>query len=698
MNQSSSASPTVLLLSTSDTDLITARASGSTYRWANPSRLVDDELDALLDGADVAIVRMLGGYRTWQDGIDRIAASGVPTLVLSGEQAPDAELMSHSTVPAGVALEAHVYLAQGGVENLRQLHAFLGDTLLMTGVGFAPPVTMPTWGQLDRPSATPSSGPRIAVLYYRAQQLAGNIEYIEALCAAIEHAGGVPMPVYCASLRTAEPELLALLGTADALVTTVLAAGGAVPADAAAGGSDDQWNVAHLAALDVPILQGLCLTSSRAQWMGNDDGLSPIDVATQVAVPEFDGRVVTVPFSFKEIDDEGLIAYVPDPERCARVAGLAVRHARLRRIVPAEKRVALVFSAYPTKHARIGNAVGLDTPASAVALLRAMREAGYDIGDVPGVDAGDGDALVHALIERGGQDPEWLTEGQLAGNPIRVSAKEYRTWFGTLPAQLADAVVKHWGPPPGDLFVDHSRDPEGEIVIAAMQSGNVVLIVQPPRGFGEHPVAIYHDPDLPPSHHYLAAYRWLDGTFSAGFGADAVVHLGKHGNLEWLPGKTLGMSAACGSDAALGDLPLIYPFLVNDPGEGTQAKRRAHAVLVDHLIPPMARAESYGDIARLEQLLDEHSAIAALDPGKLPAIRQQIWTLMRAAKMDHDLGLAERPEEDVFDEMLLHVAPVVLGEGVRLFDRVDTHDVKLESIRVVEIGRASCRERVYGLV
>ncbi|MDT5386859.1 MAG: cobaltochelatase CobN [Mycobacterium sp.] len=686
MNQSSSASPTVLLLSTSDTDLITARASGATYRWANPSRLVDEELDALLDGADVAIVRMLGGYRTWQDGIDRIAANGVPTLVLSGEQAPDAELMSHSTVPAGVALEAHVYLAQGGVENLRQLHAFLGDTLLMTGVGFAPPVTMPTWGQLDRPSATPSSGPRIAVLYYRAQQLAGNIEYVEALCAAIEHAGGVPMPVYCASLRTAEPELLALLGTADALVTTVLAAGGAVPAEVGAGGTDDQWNVAHLAALDVPILQGLCLTSSRGKWMGNDDGMSPLDVATQVAVPEFDGRIVTVPFSFKEIDDEGLIAYVPDPERCARVAGLAVRHARLRRIVPAEKRVALVFSAYPTKHARIGNAVGLDTPASAVALLRAMREEGYDIGDVPGVDAEDGDALVHALIERGGQDPAWLSEGHLIGNPIRLSAKEYREWFATLPAELTEAMVEHWGPPPGELFVDRSHDPDGEIVIAAMRSGNVVLLVQPPRGFGEHPVAIYHDPDLPPSHHYLAAYRWLD----KGFGADAIVHLGKHGNLEWLPGKTLGMSAACGSDAALGDLPLIYPFLVNDPGEGTQAKRRAHAVLVDHLIPPMARAETYGDIARLEQLLDEHSAIAALDPGKLPAIRQQIWTLMRAAKMDHDLGLEDRPDEDVFDDMLLHVdgwlceiKDVQIRDGLHILGQAPEGSVELDLVLAI---------------
>ncbi|KUI04066.1 cobaltochelatase subunit CobN [Mycobacterium sp. IS-3022] len=649
--------PTVLLLSTSDTDLITARSSGARYRWANPSRLVDGDLEDLLRDADVAVVRILGGYRAWQDGIDTVVASGVPTVVVSGEQAPDAELMGHSTTPAGVALQSHVYLAQGGVSNLRHLHAFLADTLLMTGFGFHPPESIPNWGVTHRDGGS-DDGPTVAVLYYRAQHLAGNTAYVDALCQAIEEAGGRALPVFCASLRTADAELLELLGTADALITTVLAAGGATPASVSAGGSDDSWDVAHLAALDVPILQGLCLTSSRAQWADNDDGLSPLDVASQVAVPEFDGRIITVPFSFKVIDDEGLISYVPDPERCARVAGLAVRHARLRAIPAADKRIAVVFSAYPTKHARIGNAVGLDTPASAVSLLRAMREHGYRIDDADGagdlgtiIASGDGDALIHALIERGGQDPDWLSEGQLAGNPIRMSAKDYRDWFATLPAQLADAIVEHWGPPPGELFVDRSADPAGEIVIAALQAGNVVLMVQPPRGFGENPVAIYHDPDLPPSHHYLAAYHWIDTEF----GADAVIHLGKHGNLEWLPGKTLGMSAACGSDAALGNLPLIYPFLVNDPGEGTQAKRRAHATLVDHLIPPMARAETYGDIARLEQLLDEHANVSALDPGKLPAIRQQIWTLMRAAKMDHDLGLQERPEEDSFDDMLLHV-------------------------------------------
>jgi cobaltochelatase CobN len=684
------AEPTILLLSTSDTDLISARSSGKNYRWANPSRLSETELPDLLLDASIVVVRILGGYRAWQSGIDTVIASGIPTALVSGEQAADAELTGLSNVAAGIAVQTHIYLAHGGVDNLRQLHAFLSDTVLMTGFGFTPPVVTPTWGVLERPDARNTEGLTIAVLYYRAQHLAGNTAYIESLCRAIEDAGGRPLPVYCASLRTAEPELLQQLGDADAMVVTVLAAGGLKPATVTAGGDDDSWNVEHLAALDIPILQGLCLTSPRSQWIDNDDGMSPLDVASQVAVPEFDGRIITVPFSFKEIDDEGLISYVADPDRCARVAGLAVRHARLRHIAPADKRVALVFSAYPTKHARIGNAVGLDTPASAVALLRAMRERGYQVGDLPGVENADGDALIHALIERGGQDPDWLTSGQLAGNPIRLSARDYRDWFRTLPDELTEAVREHWGPPPGELFVDRTHDPDGEIVIAAMQAGNLVLMVQPPRGFGENPVAIYHDPDLPPSHHYLAAYHWLGRDLPQGFGSHAVVHLGKHGNLEWLPGKTLGMSAACASDAALGNLPLIYPFLVNDPGEGTQAKRRAHAVLVDHLIPPMARAETYGDIARLEQLLDEHASVAALDPGKLPAIRQQIWTLIRAAKMDHDLGLTERPAEESFDDMILHIdgwlceiKDVQIRDGLHILGQKPTGKAELDLVLAI---------------
>jgi cobaltochelatase CobN len=644
----------IALLSTSDTDLLSARASGANYRLGNPSRLGPGDVPALLDGAAVVVVRILGGRRAWEDGLDAVLASGVPAIVLGGEQAPDAELMELSTVATGIVAEAHAYLAHGGPENLRQLARFLSDAITLTGEGFEPPVPMPAWGMLDRPADPREAGPVIGILYYRAHHVAGNTGFVRALADAVVAAGGRPLPVFCSSLRTADPELIETLRAADAIVVTVLAAGGLVPATAGAGGADEEWDVGALADLDVPILQGLCLTSSHAQWDGNDEGLTPLDAATQVAIPEFDGRLITVPFSFKEVGPDGLTSYVPDAERTARVAGIAVRHALLRHVPAGERRVALMLSAYPTKHARIGNAVGLDTPASLVALLSALRDAGYDTGgrhEFPGVAEGDGDALIHAIIAAGGQDEDWLTQEQLAGNPVRIRAADYRAWFATLDPALRDRVTAHWGQPPGELFIDRSRDPDGEIVLAALRAGNVVILVQPPRGFGANPVAIYHDPDLPPSHHYLAAYHWLREEF----GAHAVVHVGKHGNLEWLPGKTAGMSAGCGPDAAIGDLPLIYPFLVNDPGEGTQAKRRVHATLIGHLVPPMARAESYGDIARLEQLMDEHAQIAALDPAKLPAVRAQIWTLIQAARLDHDLGLDERPHDAEFDDFLLNV-------------------------------------------
>lgn len=649
----------LLLLSTSDTDLLSARASGGPvpYRFANPARLDLSELPALLDGVDLVVVRLLGGVRAWQEGLDLLREAQLPIVVLTGEQAPDAQLMEASTVPVGIAAEAHAYLAHGGPANLGQLARFLSDTVLLTGHGFEAPAPAPTWGPLAR-TAREVSGPAVAVLYYRAHHMSGNTAFVDDLCRAIEDAGGRPLPLYVASLRTPEAELIDALRPADAIVTTVLAAGGTRPAEASAGGDDESWDAGALSGLDVPILQALCLTGSRGAWQESDEGVSPLDAASQIAVPEFDGRLITVPFSFKEIDEDGLPAYVADPERAARVAGIAVRHARLKHIPAADKRLALVLSAYPTKHSRIGNAVGLDTPASAVALLRRLVAEGYDFGDetVPGLESGDGDELIHALIEAGGHDQDWLTEEQLARNPVRIPAADYKRWYATLPEALRSGVEEHWGPPPGEMFLDRSRNPEGDIVLAALRRGNLLILIQPPRGFGEKPIAIYHDPDLPPSHHYLAAYRWIAARADdGGFGADAMIHLGKHGNLEWLPGKNAGLSAACGPDAALGDLPLIYPFLVNDPGEGTQAKRRVHATLVDHLVPPMARADSYGDIARLEQLLDEYAAISSMDPAKLPAIRAQIWTLIQAARLDHDLGLEDRPDDDGFDDFLLHV-------------------------------------------
>ncbi|MYS21176.1 cobaltochelatase CobN subunit [Streptomyces sp. DvalAA-14] len=638
---------TVLLLSTADTDLLAARAAGAGYRIGNPSRVDPDaELPALLAGADVAVVRLLGGRRTWERGLDVLAASGVPTVLLGGESVPDAELMALSSVPAGVVAEALRYLVEGGPANLAELARFLSDTVLMSGEGFEPPHSMPEFGVHGDRAAEPGR-PTVAVLFYRAHQLSANTAFVDTLCEAIEAKGANALPVYCGSLRGADDGLYELLGRADTIVTTVLAAGGTVASEATAGGDDEAWDIGALAELDVPIIQGLCLTSSRKTWQESDAALSPMDAAMQVAIPEFDGRLISVPFSFKETGEGDVPVYAADPERAARVAGIAVRHAALKHKPNADKHIALVFTAYPTKHSRVGNAVGLDTPASAVGLLRALRDAGYVTGDFPE----DGDELIHRLIAAGGHDVEWLTEEQLASAPARVPLADYRRWFAMLDEDLRAGMLEHWGEPPGSLYIDGE-----DIVLASLRFGNVVIMIQPPRGFGENPIAIYHNPDMPPSHHYLAAYRWLEAAPGAGgFGADAIVHLGKHGTMEWLPGKGLGLSAGCAPDAVLGDLPLVYPFIVNDPGEGTQAKRRGHATVVDHLVPPMARADSYGDLAKLEQLLDEYAMVNDLDPTKAPAIRSQIWTLVRAAELHHDLHVDEQPGEDDFNDFVLHV-------------------------------------------
>ena len=650
----------IALLSTSDTDLLSARASGADYVFANPGRPDHQSMAETIEGADLVVGRILGSPQNLCTGFARIRDSGMSMVMLGGEQQPNAELMEMSTVPIGVAVEAHRYLAEGGPANLAQLHAFLSDTVLLTGEGFEPPAELPAWGVLARPTVQGAASKtvrkvRVGVLFYRAHEASGNNAFAHALADAIDATGeAIGVPIFSSSLRSAPDSLYDELGNLDALVVTVLAAGGTTPGGASAGGDDEAWDVARMAALDIPVIQGLCLTSSRAEWEASDEGTTPLDSANQIAIPEFDGRIITAPFSFKEIDKDGLPRYVADAERCSRVAGIAVNHARLRHIPTKDRKVALMLSAYPTKHSRVGNAVGLDTPVSTIRLLRRMRYAGYDLGapgEIPGLDEADdtvaGDTLIHALIAAGGQDEEWLTQAQLTDAHVRIPVADYRRWTADLPAALMDRVAETWGEAPGRLFVNDS----GEIVLATIHAGNVVLLIQPPRGFGENPVAIYHDPDMAPSHHYLAAYRWLEH----GFGAHAVVHLGKHGSMEWLPGKNAALSASCATDAAIGNMPLIYPFLVNDPGEGAQAKRRAHATIVDHLIPPMARAETYGDIAKLEQLLDEHANIAAMDPAKLPAIRAEIWTLMHAAEMHRDLGLEERPVDEEFDNFILHV-------------------------------------------
>jgi len=636
-------------------------------RAANPAtlRALPD-----LEEAEAVIVRLLGGRRSWEhfdELVSQCRGRGVPLLCFGGEAVPDADTMAASTVAGGVVTQAFEYLVQGGTGNLEQMVRFVADTVLRHGFGFDPPVAVPVAGVFGEPRIE-SGRPTVGIVFYRAHVLTGNTTFVSDLCAAVEARGCNAVAVYCYSLRPGggdDPDVAGILAgfDVDAVVTTVLAAGSfapgsETPAASAAGtaASAEGWEEQALAGLGVPVLQGIASMSSSQAWEEATSGLAPLDVAWQVALPELDGRIIGVPFSFKEVVDDGedlgsaVAAYRCVPDRLERVAGLACRLAGLRRVPPEERRVVVVLSAYPTKRSRLGNAVGLDTPTSLIALLHDLRAAGYRVDRIPD----DGDALMAELADGLAYDSELLPAGHEDHILGTMPAEDYREWFATLPAPTRADLVASWGEPPGSVHLTAG----GALAFSGIDLGGVILAIQPPRGFGEAPIAIYHSPVLAPTHHYLAFYRWLDRML----GAHAIVHLGKHGTLEWLPGKGAGLSSSCYPDIALGDVPFVYPFVVNDPGEGAQAKRRAHAVVVDHLVPPLTRADSYDDTARLETLLDQHAQVASLDPAKLPAIRRQVWELLVEAEIHRDLGLDRRygaggPEwaGDDFDELVLEV-------------------------------------------
>ncbi|HEY5195855.1 MAG TPA: cobaltochelatase subunit CobN [Solirubrobacteraceae bacterium] len=697
-------------ITTADTEILATAAAVRRLpggfppvRCANPqgTRDVDPFLDEILDGARVVVIRVLGGRRGWQGGVDRLAErcgqTGTALVALGGESTPDAEMTALSSVPSGTVAAVGEYLQSGDVHNIEQMLRFLADTLLFEGFGFEAPTPAPELGiylpgrgdvTLGEALAGRRPGrPVIGIAFYRSHRMSGNTDFIDGLCAAVERAGGHALPVWSYTLRRDHDDgrvaaLELLDGHVDALVTTMLATGGSNRGDASGdvpfddGGSEEQmgWNASALEALDVPVIQALCVTMSRERWNEGNAGLLPVDAATQVAIPEFDGRIIGGPISFKErvlVDSPVGVAvprYVPDAERCDRLATLVLRHARLRDPT-ARRRIAIVLTAFPTRHARIGMAVGLDTPASTIGLLHALRADGIDVRDIPD----DGDALMHALIAAGGHDPEFLTDELLAAAPLRIPAAAYLDWYAALPADLTASISERWGPPPGDRYLDRGgrASAGGDLIVAGLEFGDVVVLIQPPRGYGENQVGIYHDPELPPTHHYMAAYRWLDHHW----GADAIVHLGKHGTLEWLPGKMLALSRSCAPDAAVGSIPLVYPFVVNDPGEGAQAKRRAHAVVIDHLVPPMMRAESYDELADLEALMDEYARLEVLDPSKLPGLGGQIWAAIEAANLQEDLGIDGLPADagalvEHLDGYLCEVKDVQIKDGLHVLGLV----------------------------
>ena len=663
------AEPGILFLTQADTDLLSLEtirprlpADFPPIHAYNPDRLggptqVETLLNRELGRAQIIVARLHGGRASFRQELDHLVAvcrtQGKDLICISGVADFDPELTALSNVPLPVVHDVYNYLTLGGLANVENMLRYLADNLLIGGFGYDLPAEQPQHGIYFPLAMQPVTThqwllvhhnpalPTAAILFYRAHWLSGNTGFVDALCDALTARGFNVLPVFAYSLKEqahlGRPAAFDYFYThqgkrlPDVLICTMSFALGSALLN---GPTLNEWNADTLQRLGIPILQAITSGMERDQWELSARGLAPLDTAMNVALPEFDGRIITVPISFKSNTDEA--RYIPAPDRVERVAGLARRLAELRRKPNREKRIAVILTNQPGRAARIGNAVGLDTPASLMRLFDAFSADGYTLADIPS----DGDTLIHTLIDRCAYDVEYLTDFQLAQAIGSVDAGQYAEWFAAFPERNRAQMTARWGDAPGAAFVH-----DNALKFAGLEFGNILVALQPPRGYGMDPQAIYHTPDLPPTHHYAAFYRWLNEPLeNGGWGADAILHMGKHGTLEWLPGKGVGVSESCYPDLFLADLPLVYPFIINDPGEGMQAKRRAHAVIIDHLTPPMTTADSYGDLDELRQLVDEYYQLEALDPTKLPLLQSQIWELIRHAHLDEDLKLLTKQQ------------------------------------------------------
>ena len=631
---------------------------------------VDLYVDSVISEARLVIVRLLGGRGYWPYGIEQLISTcrtrGIALALLPGDDQPDAELAGLSSLPAEALHRLWQYCVQGGVENatelLRYAAVLIGREtewsepapLLRAGL-YWPGVARPSLEDLPRPDGRPVA----AIVFYRALAQAGNLKAVDALIEALDRHGLDALPVYAASLK--DPvcdatirELLAAAPPAVILNATVFACSN--PGEARARTPFDEAGC--------PVLQVVFSGGGEDSWRAGTRGLSARDIAMNVALPEVDGRILSRAVSFKgrarrdAATQADIVEYAPVADRVDFTAALAAGWARLREKPAAGRRVALVLANYPNRDGRMGNGVGLDTPAGTINVLRALDAGGYRVEDIPA----DGDALVARLAEG-------PTNAGVRARQIRETLpfNDYQIFFATLPKAVRDAVSERWGAPESDPFYMAGETDCGGFAIPAFRCGNIAIGLQPARGYNIDPVASYHDPALVPPHGYLAFYAWL----REGFRADAVVHMGKHGNLEWLPGKALALSAECWPEAAFGPMPHLYPFIVNDPGEGAQAKRRSAAVIIDHLTPPLTRAESYGPLSDLEQLVDEYYEAAGVDPRRCKLLGRQIVELAQSIGLDKDAGVAKGAKEEetlaALDNYLCELKEMQIRDGLHIF-------------------------------
>ncbi|MFD0978327.1 cobaltochelatase subunit CobN [Tropicimonas aquimaris] len=676
----------VIFLSAADTELAAlseARQalgdSAPELRLANLSWLshpfsVDTYIGDTAERSKLVIARVLGGAAYWSYAVEqlsaRLRAAGVALALLPGDDKPDPELLRLSTVSAEDWHALWTYCVEGGPENAGN---FLRLTGHMLGRGERPPEAEPLlraglyWPGESRTDLAglrnhwTDGAPVVAISFYRALLQGAGLHPVNQLVKSLLRRGLNPLPVFVASLK--DPVSVATLERlfAEAPPDVVLnATSFAVSSpDPAAWAGERPSTV--LDAPGAPVLQVVLSGGAEEAWAESERGLTARDIAMNVALPEVDGRVLTRAVSFKAqayFDDAtqcAIAAYRARGDRVQFVADLAENWARLRATPASERRVALILANYPNKDGRLANGVGLDTPAATVGVMSALRSAGYRVENEPETS----EALMAAVLAG---PTNWLTDRADRKGGVRLSLEDYRRAYDALPLDVREQVEDRWGPPEADPFCDGTG-----FALSVLEYGNVVVGIQPARGYNIDPTDTYHAPDLVPPHNYLAFYFWK--RFS--FGAHAIVHMGKHGNLEWLPGKAVALSECCLPEAVLGPLPHVYPFIVNDPGEGTQAKRRAQAVIVDHLTPPLTRAESYGPQRDLEVLVDEYYQAAGVDARRIDYLRREILSLMEATGLGTDAGIVDGDDTDSrlqkLDAFLCELKESQIRDGLHIF-------------------------------
>ena len=647
---------------------------------------VETFLDELAD-ATVVIFWLHGAEESmpgYDHAVSRLDDAGVPLVVKS---TGDAYAFEDTSVPATDRDRVYDYLEKGGTTNVGNCIRFLIDEYANEDHEYDNPVVLPTEGVYhpDHPgigydelvATFDPAKPTVAIWFYESHWTHENTRYVDAQVRAVEAQGANALPIFCNPAtdtdeqwdaeRITEEWLLNDAGSPliDAVLSSFMFSLSMDERGRTASDEGDDAEAVFLDRLGVPVIQTITTMRSRSRYESSDTGVMGFELALSVALPEFDGNVITHPISGKErTDDAADIGsapkqHFPTDDRVDHAARLAVNWANLRQTPNQEKKVALVLHNYPPSDDGIGTAFGLDSPESTVNLLEQLDGRGYDLG---GELPENGLGLINQLTSQLTLDDRWVAPEDVRDRSVDVvPTEQYREWFDGMDKRFQENIVEEWGETPNRPFA-----------IPGVEFGNVLVTVQPPRGFGMDPSKVYHDSNLQPPHDYVAFYGWLRNTFDA----DGVVHLGTHGSLEWLPGKTVGLNGESAPDQLVDDLPNVYPYIINNPGEGTQAKRRSYAAIVDYLTPVMANAGTYDGLADLEELADRYREAgmkdARTDDGEQleDLLRRKVEELDLAVELGISGEIDEKADVRGPDE-----AGTTLAEGNVEGDKVDIEEL-----------------------